>query len=80
MKNALIIGGSTGMGFNAATRLAQRGVSLTIVGRSEEKLNNAATQLKQDGAPTVTTKSLDLYNANAVDQFISEIENVLSCN
>jgi NAD(P)-dependent dehydrogenase (short-subunit alcohol dehydrogenase family) len=32
MKNALLIGGSTGMGLDTAKRLAARGVAVTIAG------------------------------------------------
>ena len=73
MKNALIVGGSTGMGLNSANRLAQRGVNLTIVARCQDKLDAAATQLREAGAPEVRTVSLDLYDRAAVDGFIAEI-------
>ncbi|MEM7384245.1 MAG: SDR family oxidoreductase [Verrucomicrobiota bacterium] len=71
MKNALIVGGSTGMGLDSAKRLAKRGVHLTILGRSPEKLEVAATELRQAGAPGVQTVSVDLYHSKAVDDFIN---------
>jgi hypothetical protein len=74
MKNALILGGSTGIGFDSALRLASRGVSLTLVGRSQEKLAAAADKLKAAGAPKVETRSLDLYDRAAVEAFIAELE------
>lgn len=70
----LIIGGSTGIGLNSGKRLAARGVSLTIIGRSQEKLDAAAAELTAAGSPEVTTKSLDLYDTSQVDQFISELK------
>ncbi len=73
MKSALIVGGSTGMGLDSATRLARKGVSLTIVGRSQEKLVAAASQLREAGAPEVDAVSLDLYDRNAVDRFIASL-------
>jgi NAD(P)-dependent dehydrogenase (short-subunit alcohol dehydrogenase family) len=38
MKNALIIGGSTGIGLDAAKRLGLRGATVTIAGRDTVKL------------------------------------------
>ena len=73
MKNALIIGGSTGMGLDTAKRLAARGVAVTISGREGAKLKQAAAELKQAGATKVVTKSVDLYDRAQVDAFAGEI-------
>ncbi|MEM9080360.1 MAG: SDR family oxidoreductase [Verrucomicrobiota bacterium] len=73
MKQALILGGSTGIGLDSAKRLAARGTALTILGRNPEKLAAAATELEAAGSPSVTTRSLDLYNTEQVDAFIKEI-------
>ena len=73
MKNALIIGGSAGMGLDTAKRLAARGVAVTITGREAAKLMQAAGELKQAGAPKVVTKSVDLYDHAQVDAFAGEI-------
>ena len=73
MKNALIIGGSTGMGLDTAKRLAARGVAVTITGREAAKLKQAAVELKKAGAPEVVIKSVDLYDRVQVDAFAGEI-------
>ena len=73
MKNALIIGGSTGMGLDTAKRLAARGVAVTITGREAAKLKQAAVELKKAGAPEVVIKSVDLYDRAQVDAFAGEI-------
>jgi NAD(P)-dependent dehydrogenase (short-subunit alcohol dehydrogenase family) len=73
MKKALIIGGSTGMGFDAAKRLAARNTTITIVGRDTTKQEKAAAALRKAGAPQVTTKAVDLYNRTQVDTFAAEI-------
>lgn len=73
MKNALIIGGSTGMGFDAANRLTERGAAVTIVGRDISKLEKAAVALREAGASHITTKAVDLYNRDQVDAFAGEI-------
>src|SRR5271154_5038167 len=73
MKNALIIGGSTGMGLDTAKRLGARGVAVTITGRDTAKLDKAAAAIKQAGSPQVTTKSGDLYARKQVDGFAGEL-------
>jgi len=73
MKKALIVGGSTGIGFDTAKRLASRGIAVTIIGRSQDKLDAAEKQLQSAGSPEVSTKSIDLYDKAAVDSFIAEI-------
>jgi NAD(P)-dependent dehydrogenase (short-subunit alcohol dehydrogenase family) len=40
-KQALIIGGSSGMGLESARLLVQAGAAVTLVGRSREKLEGA---------------------------------------
>lgn len=61
------------MGLDAAKRLAARGVSLTITGRDANKLEEAATALKLDGAPKANTAVLDLYDRGQVDAFAREL-------
>ncbi len=73
MKKALIIGGSTGIGFDSAKRLASRGVAITLIGRSPAKLELAETELSEVGAPEVHLKSVDLYDVNQVDNYIDYI-------
>jgi len=73
MKNALIIGGSSGIGLDVAQRLGARGFAVTITGRDAEKLGVAATAIAEAGAPKVTTKSVDLYVLAQVDAFAAEI-------
>ena len=73
MKNTLIVGGSTGMGHDAALRQAKRGVAVTILGRSQEKLDSAAEKIREGGSPHVTTLSIDLYDREAVDRLIKQI-------
>ena len=69
MKNALINGGSTGMGLDTAKRLGARGVTVTITGRDPAKLDKAAIAIEKAGSPRVTTKAVDLYDRPQVDGF-----------
>ncbi len=78
-KSAIIVGGSTGIGLDTAKRLGSRGVSVTIIGRSQDKLDAAAAEIRAAGSAEVTTKSLDLYNRAAVDAYISELDQCTQC-
>jgi NAD(P)-dependent dehydrogenase (short-subunit alcohol dehydrogenase family) len=72
MKNALIIGGSTGIGFDVAQRLSARHIAVTITGRDPSKLNKAAKLLEQTNAAKVTTKVVDLHSRPQVDALARE--------
>src|SRR5208283_2830206 len=72
-KNALIIGGSSGIGLDVAKRLAAREIAVTVVGRDNTKLGQAGSELKLAGSPQVITKAVDLYNRTQVDAFVREI-------
>ncbi|WP_372739784.1 SDR family NAD(P)-dependent oxidoreductase [Neptunomonas sp.] len=68
---ALIIGGSSGIGFETAKQLAEHNVSVTIVGNNSEKLDRAVTQLSQVG--DVDGIQLNLYDPQSVNQFVERI-------
>jgi len=74
---ALIIGGSSGIGKDAARRLLARGVDVVIVGRNAQKLEAVASELQaeveKDG-PSVTTMTLDLMDDEAVKAAMQSIE------
>lgn len=69
---ALIIGGSTGMGRATAESLLKRGISVTLVARNKERLNNAVSQLSSLGE--VNCYQLDLYSRKDIDSFIQIIK------
>lgn len=50
-KVALITGGSSGIGADAARHLAKLGAKVVIVGRNEKKLKEVADQIKKSGSP-----------------------------
>lgn len=74
-KNALIIGGSSGMGFASAEQLVKKGINVTIVGKQADKLADAKRSLLEV-APTVTVTTLqaDLYRQDDVDSLIANID------
>lgn len=71
MKQALIIGGSTGMGRAAAEILLEQGNEVAIVARKGENLVQTEKELAKKG--TIKIYALDLSNADDVKSFSSQI-------
>lgn len=69
---ALIVGGSSGMGFATAKQLLNRGIETLIIGKSPEKLHAAEQVLTEMGK--VRTFQADLYDENDVQRLIALIE------
>ncbi len=59
-KVALVGGGSSGLGFACAKILAKEGVNVTIVARSQDKLDRAKTDLQQLGGGRITAIGADV--------------------
>jgi NAD(P)-dependent dehydrogenase (short-subunit alcohol dehydrogenase family) len=53
---ALVTGGGSGIGLGSAKRLAAEGVHVTIVGRTEARLKDAAGEIGEVAAPGVTVQ------------------------
>lgn len=68
---ALIVGGSSGMGRAIAQRLLNKNTAVILLGRDQDKLNEARTSLQKSGEVRVV--SADLYDMAAVDNFIEDI-------
>lgn len=66
---ALIIGGSSGMGYATAKKILQENVKVIIVGRNRDKLVNACNELKEYG--DIVSIQADLYQQ-------SDLNNVLN--
>ena len=65
---AMIVGGSSGMGYAAAEQLVSNGTAVLIIGRSEAKLEQAKANLSSIGR--VETLRADLYDNNDVRRVI----------
>jgi len=65
---ALIVGGSSGMGFSTAKKLLERGIDTVIVGSSPGKLETAKHCLS--GVGHVGTLQANLYETNDVQRVI----------
>lgn len=72
-KNAIVTGGSRGIGFATAQALAREGVNVAIVGRNYDALVDAMGELK-DSDVTVIGANGDVSSEDDVAQIISEIE------
>ena len=68
---ALIVGGSSGIGKQAARRLLKRGVELILLARDREKLEAVSKELAPDGP--IQTTAVDLYAQDQVDAFIERL-------
>ncbi|MEM6455106.1 MAG: SDR family oxidoreductase [Acidobacteriota bacterium] len=69
---ALIVGGSTGMGYAVAARLLDRGTAVHLVARDTERLAQARETLSARG--TVTATGVDLADFDAVTRFAAALE------
>jgi NAD(P)-dependent dehydrogenase (short-subunit alcohol dehydrogenase family) len=79
-KIALITGGSRGLGKNMALALAKNGTDLIITYRKgNAEANETVRELEALGRKAVAIR-LDLSEANAVDNFIVELQSILTQN
>lgn len=59
-KTAIITGGSTGIGYGIAMALAQAGMKVAITSRSQQRADEAAEQLKNEGFEDVIAIEADV--------------------
>ncbi|WP_119790667.1 SDR family NAD(P)-dependent oxidoreductase [Flavobacterium anhuiense] len=76
MEQALIVGGSTGIGKSTAELLIEKGIEVALVGRSVESLNKAKAELEGKGGK-VKIYALDLSDMEAVDAFNNNLKKEL---
>lgn len=70
-KRALVTGGGSGIGYGIAKQLKEAGAEVIILGRTKEKIMNAATELG-DGVYPIC---FDLSNLKEIPNLVNEIEN-----
>lgn len=77
-KNAIVTGGSKGIGKGVAMSLAEEGCNVSICARTQDELKSAAGELRKTGSNILTiqadlTKESDIEKvvANTVDKFAS---------
>ncbi|MUL78867.1 SDR family NAD(P)-dependent oxidoreductase [Mycolicibacterium sp. CBMA 226] len=66
MTTVFITGGHSGIGLECSRQLAARGVDIILAGRSPEKMQAVADELRTLGAATVTTVALDTSSLASV--------------
>lgn len=72
-KVVIVTGGSSGIGFEAAKNLANRGARVIIASRNETKLIEARNKIQEDtGNKNVTYGLLDLGSLKSVRNFVQE--------
>ncbi|RDW17521.1 short-chain dehydrogenase [Oceanobacillus arenosus] len=74
-KTAIITGGSKGIGFATAMRLAREGANVAIFARNEDDLRNAANQIKEATGKDVFYQSRDVSKKEECTRLVEETAN-----
>jgi short-subunit dehydrogenase len=70
---ALVIGGSTGLGYGFAAESAKRGLNVAMTARREAVLADAAQTLRDEYGVEVRTLSADIGDPEATEQAVDEL-------
>ena len=73
-KTALVTAGSRGFGLATALELAAEGVHVALCARGEDDLRDAAAAVEAAGPGRVLPGPVDVTDAQAVDRFVTEVE------
>ena len=76
-KNAVITGGSDGIGLGIAKAFAREGANLLLIGKDPEKLQKAQQALLNEFGVQVHTLSADLSKTETVTEVVKNIEQLL---
>lgn len=72
-RHAIVTGGSSGIGLAVAERLAERGATVSLIARGEQRLGAAAAGLRDAGAD-VLTAAVDVSDAAAVSAALRDLQ------
>ncbi|MDE1190312.1 MAG: SDR family oxidoreductase [Pantoea sp.] len=72
-KHLVVIGGSSGIGFQVAQQAAAAGASLTLLGRNTERLAQAQNALAEQGTQ-VATLAVDAHDHDALRAAFSQLD------
>jgi 2-deoxy-D-gluconate 3-dehydrogenase len=70
-KVAIITGGNGGLGLGIAKGLASEGCAVALVGRNQEKIDKAVTEMKEIGATAIGVKA-DVSKEDDVNRMVAE--------
>lgn len=71
-EQAIIVGGTTGMGKATAELLVKDGVEVIVLGRPNKNLDSTKNELSKLGA--IKTVGIDLFDEDAIQNFINELQ------
>lgn len=71
-KNALVTGGSHGLGLSIATMLATEGVNVAICARKKGRLDKVISEIKQKGVKTLSITA-DVTKKQDIDKVVSKV-------
>ena len=71
-EQAIIVGGTTGMGKATAELLLKDGVEVIVLGRPNKNLDSIKNELSKLGA--IKTVGIDLFDEDAIQNFINELQ------
>ena len=72
---ALVTGATSGLGYDFASILAQKGYNLFLASRNEEKLNEIKTDFEKDYGISVVTLAIDLAESGSAQKLYKETAN-----
>ena len=76
-KNAIVTGGSLGIGRAIARELAREGVNVAIVSRSKDKLEAVAKELSKETGGKIIALAADVTSKSAVEAMVAEADKQL---
>lgn len=72
-KNAIVTGGSKGIGKSIALNLAEEGVNVAICARGEDALKKTEKELIEKGVKVIAL-TCDVGNTQQLDTFLDEVK------
>lgn len=75
-KNALITGGSSGIGLEFSRQLAAQGINIVIIGRNNKKLLSATREIKEKYNVKTESLSIDLSKPGASQKIFNKFPDI----
>ena len=76
-KNAIITGGSDGIGLAAAISLSKEGANVAILARTQDKLDSAVKEIQKESKGKVIAISTDVREESSVVTSIKKVRDEL---